>query len=478
VSGRDSHHNDPTIPFAGGDAAERRWLLVIHNGESTPVELLPRTRLTVGRLESSDIHVADPAVSRTHAEIEAGPPVRIRDMGSQNGVRVRQRKLDRGEWAELGPGDSAQIGPVTLVLQAGTELPASSSAVAPSERKPTASSPQVFVSDPAMRELFDLVAVVAASEINILILGETGVGKEVIADAVHRGSPRASKPFLRLNCAALSPTLLESELFGHEKGSFTGAQNAKPGLLETASGGTVFLDEIGEMPLALQAKLLRVLEERAVMRVGALSTRPIDVRFVAATHRDLKREIATGVFRQDLYFRLNGISLIVPPLRERVGEIEGLARYFASRAPSSARRGGGDVTFAPETLARLRAYEWPGNIRELRNVIERAVLLAGASGVVTATHLPSEINERAASSRPGAPVVASDGSASASGKARSRGDIKRELEEIEKQRIIDALEQCQGNQSRAAELIGMPRRTFLARLEAYGLPRPRKVKPM
>ncbi len=318
----------------------------------------------------------------------------------------------------------------------------------------------VIVADPAMQRLYRLVERLAAGGISVLLLGETGVGKEIVAEAVHRLSPRADKPFLRLNCAAFTETLLESELFGYEKGAFSGAVQSKPGLLETAQGGTVFLDEVGEMPLSLQAKLLRVIEERRVMRVGGLKDRPIDVRFVAATNRDLQGEIAAGRFRQDLYYRLDGMSLVIPPLRERRGEIAELAQLFVAKATPPGQR---PPSLSAAALALLSAYEWPGNIRELRNVIERAVLLCGDE-LITPEHLPVEkmktsfVREAA----PPSPARVAD-------EAVVDGDDER-------QRVIDALQQCAGNQTHAARLLGISRGTLLARLDAYKLPRPRPKK--
>ena len=318
----------------------------------------------------------------------------------------------------------------------------------------------VIVADPAMQRLYRLIERVAVGSVSVLLLGETGVGKEIVAEALHRLSPRADKPFLRLNCAAFTETLLESELFGYEKGAFSGAVQTKPGLLETAQGGTVFLDEVGEMPLSLQAKLLRVIEERRVMRVGGLKDRAIDVRFVAATNRELQAEIAAGRFRQDLFYRLDGISLLIPPLRERTSEIEELARMFIHRAAPA--DGGRPPALSAPAIELLRAYQWPGNIRELRNVIERAVLLC-VDGVITTEHLPVD-KMKSEFVREAPPPAASPRASDASSVVDGR------------QRVIDALQQCAGNQTHAARLLGISRGTLLARLNEYELPRPRPRK--
>ncbi|MBI5481198.1 MAG: sigma 54-interacting transcriptional regulator [Deltaproteobacteria bacterium] len=246
----------------------------------------------------------------------------------------------------------------------------------------------VLILDPVMMRLHALAERVAASTITVRVLGETGVGKEVLAERIHRLSPRASKPFLRLNCAALAEQLLESELFGHERGAFTGATQSKPGLLQTATGGTVFLDEIGDLSLNLQVKLLRVLEDHQVLRVGALRARPIDVRFIAATHQDLEAAVQRGTFREDLFYRLSGVTLVVPPLRERAAEIEPIARAMVATACQRADRWP-PPDLSPETLELLRGYAWPGNVRELRNTMERAVLLC-TDATITPEHLPSD----------------------------------------------------------------------------------------
>ncbi len=347
----------------------------------------------------------------------------------------------------------------------------------------------------AMEGLRELVECVAASTISVLILGETGVGKEVLAQTVHRLSPRSEKMFLCLNCASLSETLLESELFGHERGAFTGAVTQKRGLLESADGGTVFLDEIGELPLATQVKLLRVIEERKVTRVGGLSPKVLDVRFVAATNRDLEAEIVRGTFRQDLFFRLNGVTVVVPPLRERVREIEKLAATFIQEASRDRPR---VPALTGEALAMLQAYSWPGNIRELRNVVERAVLLCG-DGDITPRALPvgkmsAPMTTRVVS-RPSVPAVPSLTPTSLSdprpthsptefktdtypslGAALGPSGLKGELEALERQRIVDALERCVWNQTKAAQLLGVSRGVLIARLDQYGIARPRKPR--
>jgi DNA-binding NtrC family response regulator len=323
--------------------------------------------------------------------------------------------------------------------------------------------PGVVVANPKMQELYALATRVAPSNLNVLIVGETGSGKEMLAEAVHRQSQRASEPFVCINCAALSETLLESELFGHERGAFTGAVQSKPGLFEVAARGTLFLDEIGEMSAALQAKLLRAIESRQVMRVGGTQPRKIEARFVAATNRDLDEDVAQKTFRQDLFFRLNGMTLSIPPLRERLDEIEPLARLFLETAARQLGRPAPAIS-AP-ALSLLKSYSWPGNIRELKNVMERALVFCAGS-VITSEELPIEkMGDFAASVA--APAVAPPAAAAELRDYRSRQN------EIERQAILDALARCAGNQSRAAELLNMPRRTFCNRLKEHGIRRPR-----
>ncbi|MFO0567642.1 MAG: sigma 54-interacting transcriptional regulator [Polyangiaceae bacterium] len=299
------------------------------------------------------------------------------------------------------------------------------------------------VASSAMQKTLDLARRAAASTLSVLLLGETGTGKEVVAEVIHRASTRSACPLLKLNCAALPEALLESELFGHERGAFTGAVATKAGLLESAHGGTVFLDEIGELPAPLQAKLLRVLEDRSVRRLGSSHTRTLDVRFVAATHRNLQQVIASGGFREDLFYRLAGVVVTIPPLRERPEDIDRLAAQFASAMANDLGRP--TLTFSRAAEDALRRHAWPGNVRELRNVVERAVVLARGDRVeVDDLQLTSSAPENAAPRN------------------------------AEHAAILRALAECGGNQTRAAQILGISRRTLTSRLTLYDVVRPRK----
>jgi DNA-binding NtrC family response regulator len=315
---------------------------------------------------------------------------------------------------------------------------------------------KIVVREPAMKALEQAAYRVASASVNVLILGETGAGKDVVASMIHERSARSDKPFLGLNCASLPEPLLESELFGYERGAFTGAMRPKPGLLESADGGTVFLDEIGDLPLSLQAKLLRIIESREVMRLGALKPRVIDVRFIAATNHDLERDAAEGRFRQDLYYRLNSVILRVPPLRERPLEIEPLARLFLEEA--SARFETGEIRFSPAAISALCSHPWTGNVRELKSAVERAALLATGHVIHPPDlGLPSSALDLSAPHRASAPQPVEH----------------QTLPDLERERIVHALEGCGGNQSRAAKLLGMSRRTLVRKIAQLGLPRPR-----
>jgi two-component system response regulator AtoC len=310
----------------------------------------------------------------------------------------------------------------------------------------------VIVADAAMVQVFQLARKLAAVQTTVLILGETGVGKEVIAEQIHRWSARAEGPFVRLNCASLPETLLESELFGHERGAFTGADRRKIGYLEGAQGGTLFLDEIGELPLTVQVKLLNVLENREVRRLGGTQPSPIDVRVLSATHRDLQSEVAEGRFREDLYYRLSAFSLNVPPLRERQTEVALLGEMFARE--SARRAGQPPPVLEPSAIAAMVRHPWPGNVRELKNAMEHAVVLA-EHGRIVAENLPESVRRREA------PLASSP----------TAGTVKDKLADLERRSIEEALGAENGNQTRAARRLGMSRRALIYKIEKYGLRR-------
>jgi DNA-binding NtrC family response regulator/pSer/pThr/pTyr-binding forkhead associated (FHA) protein len=332
----------------------------------------------------------------------------------------------------------------------------------------------IIVGDPAMIELHRVVERVAPTSVNVLILGETGVGKDVFASLIHERSPRSGKPLLRINCATLSEALFESELFGHEKGAFTGAIRTKVGLLEGADGGTIFFDELGEMPAPVQAKLLRVVEDGALQRVGGSKSIAVDVRFVSATNRDLEQEVQRGGFRRDLFYRLNTVQVRVPPLRERPAEILPLASHFLAEAARSF--GLAQVSFSPAALDALAAYAWPGSIRQLRNVVERAALL-GRGAVLE----PEDLGLPRAGAPPAAAAIVPPVESMilpAALPALTAGDAPADVEASdERQRIVEALQVCHGNQSRAAVLLKMSRRTLVRKIRLFALPRPQGPFP-
>ncbi|HWP34009.1 MAG TPA: sigma 54-interacting transcriptional regulator, partial [Thermodesulfobacteriota bacterium] len=325
---------------------------------------------------------------------------------------------------------------------------------------------------PQMQEIHSLVMKVAPTPTTVLIRGESGTGKELIARAIHQNSPLRDRPLVTLNCTAIPEGLLESELFGHVRGAFTGAVANKIGVFEAADGGTLFLDEIGDMPLALQAKLMRVLQTGEIKRVGEATSRTVRVRLIAATNRDLEADIKAGRFREDLYYRLNIVSIELPPLRARRGDIPLLAEHFLKRARAKLNK---TVTgISREALAALRAYSWPGNIRELENVIERAVVLAQA-GRIEPEHLPE--NVRAAllptgAGAGGAAVHAVEPETLAVPEAGSLLEAKRRVvDRFERAQLLAYLSRAGGNISQAARLANIPRRTFHRLLAKHGLSR-------
>ncbi|HEY0477168.1 MAG TPA: sigma 54-interacting transcriptional regulator [Kofleriaceae bacterium] len=312
---------------------------------------------------------------------------------------------------------------------------------------------RMVVVDPLMKQVFKLAERAAQVPISVLVVGETGTGKEVVAEAIHRLSPRAGAPFVRLNCAALAETLVESELFGHEKSAFTGATAMKRGFFEAATGGTLFLDEIGELPLGTQVKLLRVLEQWRIVRVGGTTEIPVDVRLVCATNRDLETEVARGRFREDLFFRIAAFVIPVPPLRDRRSEIAPLAAHFAHEIATDLRQPA--VGFTPEALDALQQASWPGNVRELRNVIERAVVLSEGLRIGR-EHLPEQVLQQAR-------ATAHD--------AHDALDVRQRVASVERETVVAALDAAEGNQTQAARKLGISRFALIRLMAKHDIKR-------
>jgi two-component system, NtrC family, response regulator AtoC len=427
--------SDPPATTAvevAGEAARAapRFLLATAAG-GVRIHTLPlEGEAVLGRDPDCDVVLDDPSISRRHTRLRLGPTCAVADLGSRNGTRFRGQLLAPGEERELGSGDSFSLGKVSVLL-----LPHGSSA-------PTAAlgGARLAVDDPSGEDPAGLLAAIARAPVSVIVFGETGVGKEVLAARLHALSGRAG-PYVAINCAALTETLLESELFGHERGAFTGAVQAHAGLLSSAAGGSVLLDEIGEMAPALQAKLLRAIETQSIVRVGGLRPQAIDVRFLAATHRDLLAQAETGQFRRDLYYRLAGFTLEIPPLRARRQQIVRLAMEIL--AVAAARAGAPPPSLSPAASAALAAHDWPGNVRELRNVMTRALVLA-RGGEIGPEHILLDTK--------GEPAAAPAD---------------------ERARIQAALEACAGNQTRAAKALGISRTTLLQKLREHRIPRPR-----
>jgi len=310
-------------------------------------------------------------------------------------------------------------------------------------------SPDIVGSSPAMVRLMETVAQVAASEATVMVTGESGTGKELVAAAIHHNSPRKDGPFIKVNCAAVTETLLESELFGHEKGAFTGADRRKEGRFVQADGGSLFLDEVGEMPVAMQVKLLRVLQERELTRVGGEQVIPVDVRLIVATNRSLGQMVKEGAFREDLYYRLNVVELTTPPLRDRPEDIPLLAAHFLSRFAEKNHKT--VDRFSPRAMDLLIRHPWPGNVRELMNTIERAVVLARSNCLDEADF--AALRENGLGDRPAITFPA---------------DLP--LDTIEREAIVKTLDSAGGNKSEAARRLGISRKTLREKLKKYNLP--------
>ncbi len=409
---------EETETYARSDDGEEALVLVALFAERNEVWTLPRRgKVTLGREATCDVVVRDPSVAPVHAELELGGRVLVRRRASGAETRVEGLSLGDGESAELAVGAVVDLGDATLLLQRRGGAPS------PGGQALSFGDHDVLIGT-ALAGTYDVVRRAAAGDLAVLVLGETGVGKDLVAELVHRLSPRAAAPFVRAHCAALTASLFESELFGHERGAFTNAVHAKPGLVELASGGTLMLDEVGEIPLAMQIKLLRVLEDGRVTRLGSSTPTTVDVRFVAATNRDLFDDVEQGRFRRDLYYRLSGLTVTVPPLRERRDEILPLAELFLARSSRPA------LIFGEDARRLLATHPFPGNVRELRLAVERAAALASGAEI-TAADLALE------------PAGSEADDAAA---------------------ILHALEGAAGNQSEAARRLGISRRTLVTRM--------------
>ncbi|MBF5044896.1 FHA domain-containing protein [Aggregicoccus sp. 17bor-14] len=413
---------------AGGEAVHRL------SGES----------FTVGKDAGNDLVLQDRFISGRHLKVTRNDAVfHVVDQQSTNGTFLGPVRIFD---VEVPLPTTLRVGETELVLEAA--LPASAAAA-----KKDSAFHGILGQDASMRQLTELIQRVAPSSAAVAILGESGTGKELVARALHACSGRAGAPLIPVNCAAISKELIESELFGHEKGSFTGATNARKGAFEEADGGTLFLDEIGELPLDLQAKLLRALESGEIKRVGASRPMNVDVRVVAATNRDLLAAAREGKFREDLYYRLCVIPLHLPPLRNRRGDVLALAEHFVRTfAPK-----GQSVRLTPAAAERLQAHAWPGNVRELRNVVHRALLLRKGT-LIEATDLTfdQEMNPETGISVPEMPPGMT---------------LEQMLEKLERQIVEQTLRRCGNNRERVARELGVARSTLFKRLKDWGLTR-------
>jgi transcriptional regulator with GAF, ATPase, and Fis domain len=439
-------------------------------GEAFPLE---GPGVTIGRDTATQLSIPDRLMSRRHCEVQAtdGSFV-LRDLGSSNGtfvngIPIRERMLQHGDRIRVGDSvllfldrqgghQSSSTGEALTegaIEDRTTRVPRSlPGRVNPEPESPVAIMAEVLagratlqahdmVGETApMRAVYERIRKVAPSDCTVLVLGETGTGKEIAARAIHQNSPRARCPFVAVNCAALTETLLESELFGHEKGAFTGAVALKKGRLEVADGGTVFLDEIGELAPTLQAKLLRALQYHEFERVGGTRVIKVNVRVIAATNQNLEANVASGRFRQDLWYRLNVVTLTMPPLRERRADVPLLAAHFAAKYSK-----GRAIEFSREAIDALSAYQWPGNVRELENAIERALVL-GCNGRIVADDLPEAIVD-ASPALPGGTVAA----------------FHQTVLETKRRLILGAIDRTGGNYTAAARLLGI-NPTYLHRL--------------
>jgi transcriptional regulator with GAF, ATPase, and Fis domain len=413
----DLFHKDPTITIVGvADKDERASGLTLARELRLPVSTNYRELLTAKNIDFIVDATGDPAVAQL----------------------IQTLKSDG---AEVIGGNAARFIGQFIEARNRTEALEDKYQLALRELEARAEGEFIIGNNPKMKEISELIAKVAPAPTTVLVRGESGTGKELVARAIHRHSMLNSQPLVTLNCTALSPSLLESELFGYKRGAFTGAYSDRKGLFEKADGGTMFLDEIGDMSLEIQAKLLRTLQTGEIRAVGDLRTRKVSVRIIAATNQDLDRAIGEGTFREDLFYRINTFTITLPPLRERTEDIPFLAEYFLQRARGKVNKHVESI--APQAIALLRNYSWPGNLRELENVIERAVVLT-SSAFIESEHLPIHVQDLPAFK----------------GRSGFMAGKSAAINQFERQALSSYLSEAKGNISRAATLANLPRRTF------------------
>jgi DNA-binding NtrC family response regulator len=433
-------------------------LLVLSGDQKGEQRVLDGDLLRIGKNADNDLVLTDTTVSREHCEIARDPKgYLLRDLGSTNGTLLDGAEIKEGY---LKPGAVLTVGRIELQVRTYAER----IELLPSERDRFG---ELVGRDPAMREIFGLLERVSASDATLLVLGETGTGKDALARSVHAASKRKDGPFVAVDCGALVSSLIESELFGHEKGAFTGASERRQGAFELAQRGTLFLDEIGELPLDLQPKLLRALETRRIRRVGGSSEIAVDLRVVAASNRNLLLEVERGKFRQDLYFRLAVVPIQMPPLRQRRGDIAELARHVIARIGKEHDAAAPPLTLGDAALSALAAHDWPGNVRELRNVLERAALLTRGSGRNEVAVAPLGAGLLAAQpvADAAAPAVATEFETSLSYReTRARWEA-----DFERRYAAWLLSQHGGNVSAAARAAGMDRKYLHKLAVKHGL---------
>jgi len=447
----EGHPHLATQAAVGHDATPEQLVLVVVSGKARGQRVPLGDRLRIGKASDNDLVLPDDTVSRQHCELTRGPSgILVRDLGSTNHTRVGRTTIRE---ATIAPGATLTVGDVDLILRAEPNR----AHILPSE---SPSFGEALGPSLAMRTLFGVLEHIAPTDAPVLLEGETGTGKDVLARSIHQRSRRASNPFVVVDCGAVSYSLIESELFGHERGAFTGAVATRQGAFETAGEGTVFLDEVGELPLDVQPKLLRVLESGEFRRVGGNKVMRAAARIVAATKRNLKEEVERGKFREDLYFRLAVVPIQVPSLRQRREDIPMLVEHFLAQArkrdPSAV-----DVRMSPETIAALAAHDWPGNVRELRNVLDRSIYIATASGA-------SEVRVVDMPLAPQAQPRASGGFAFEPGE--SYRDVRARFDtEFERAFVSFLLQRHDGNISAAAREAKMDRKHLYDLARKHGL---------